>query len=215
MRGGSRQAGTRRPSSRPPSRCGRRRSPTRRRRTSARSRCSRPRRSGRRRAARRGASTPPAAVATGRRKSGCSTSGRTSAGRHCHSTRSLTVVGCHFLAMYTVILLSLLSFSVRMTDSPMARQNWAGFATLRLPRPLPAGTRLTLRFAEITHADGSLFNTVRARPGRVSALSVFHSESVLYGAFVWARRALNGPKRRFLARGSTAGVGARSPRSST
>ena len=28
-------------------------------------------------------------------------------------------------------------------------------------------------------------------PGRLSALSVFHSKSVLYGAFVWARRALN------------------------
>jgi hypothetical protein len=32
--------------------------------------------------------------------------------------------------------------------------------------------------------------TVRARPGRFSDLSVFHSESVLYGAFAWARRAL-------------------------
>ena len=37
-------------------------------------------------------------------------------------------------------------------------------------------------------------------PGRLSALTVFHSKSVLYGAFVWARRALNSPKRRFLAR---------------
>jgi hypothetical protein len=33
--------------------------------------------------------------------------------------------------------------------------------------------------------------TVRARPGRLSdlsALSVFHSETILYGAFVWAQR---------------------------
>jgi hypothetical protein len=41
------------------------------------------------------------------------------------------------------------------------------------------------------------------RPGRLSALSVFHSKSVLYGAFVWARRALNNPKRRFPARAVT------------
>jgi hypothetical protein len=32
---------------------------------------------------------------------------------------------------------------------------------------------------------------VRARPGRLGALSVSHSKSVLYGAFVWARGALN------------------------
>jgi GTPase len=29
------------------------------------------------------------------------------------------------------------------------------------------------------------------RPGRLKGLSVFHSKSILYGAFVWARRALN------------------------
>jgi hypothetical protein len=42
--------------------------------------------------------------------------------------------------------------------------------------------------------------TVRAVPGRLSAISVFLCKSVLYGAFVWARRALNRPKRRFPAR---------------
>jgi hypothetical protein len=31
---------------------------------------------------------------------------------------------------------------------------------------------------------------VRARPGRLGPLSIFHSKSILYGAFVWARRAL-------------------------
>ena len=36
--------------------------------------------------------------------------------------------------------------------------------------------------------------TVRARPGRLSALSVSRSKSVLHGAFVWARRALDGRK---------------------
>ena len=45
-----------------------------------------------------------------------------------------------------------------------------------------------------------LLETVRARPGRLSALSVFHSKSILYGACVWERRALNSPKRRFPAR---------------
>jgi hypothetical protein len=38
--------------------------------------------------------------------------------------------------------------------------------------------------------------TVRARPGRSSALRFFHSKSILYGAFAWARRALNRRKRR-------------------
>ena len=42
--------------------------------------------------------------------------------------------------------------------------------------------------------------TVRARPGRLSAFSVSDSKSVLYGAFVWVCRALNSPKRRFPAR---------------
>ena len=39
--------------------------------------------------------------------------------------------------------------------------------------------------------------TARTRPGRLIALSVLHSESVSCRAFVWARRALNSPKRRF------------------
>jgi hypothetical protein len=41
---------------------------------------------------------------------------------------------------------------------------------------------------------------VRALPGRSSALRVLHSTSGLYCAFVWARRALTSPKRRFPAR---------------
>jgi hypothetical protein len=42
--------------------------------------------------------------------------------------------------------------------------------------------------------------TVRACAGRLSGLSVSHSKSFLYGAFVWARRALSRSKRRFSAR---------------
>jgi hypothetical protein len=41
---------------------------------------------------------------------------------------------------------------------------------------------------------------VRARPGRLSALSIFHSKSVLYGAFMWACSALNVLKPWFPAR---------------
>jgi hypothetical protein len=41
---------------------------------------------------------------------------------------------------------------------------------------------------------------VRATQGRLSALSVLLFKSVFYGAFVWARRALNSQKRRFPAR---------------
>ena len=56
--------------------------------------------------------------------------------------------------------------------------------------------------AEAALQDG----TVRAHLGRLSALSVFHSKSVLYGAFVWACRALNRKKWRFPARaGSESG----------
>ena len=42
-----------------------------------------------------------------------------------------------------------------------------------------------------------LFDTVRAAQGRLSGIGVFHRKSILYGAFVWVRRALNCPKRRF------------------
>ena len=42
--------------------------------------------------------------------------------------------------------------------------------------------------------------TVRAQRGRLSALSVFLCKFVLYGVFVWARRALNSRKRWFPAR---------------
>jgi hypothetical protein len=57
---------------------------------------------------------------------------------------------------------------------------------LEVAGPLPAGLGYRL--------------TVRARPGRLSGLSVFHIKSVLYDAFVWARTALNIQKRRFPAR---------------
>jgi hypothetical protein len=47
--------------------------------------------------------------------------GFTSHGRHCHSTLSMTVIHCHSLGIYILILLPLLSFSVKMTVSPVAR----------------------------------------------------------------------------------------------
>jgi hypothetical protein len=49
---------------------------------------------------------------------------------------------------------------------------------------------------------------VRARPRRVSVFSVSRSKSALYGAFAWARRALNSPKRRFPARAVVVANGA-------
>jgi hypothetical protein len=49
--------------------------------------------------------------------------------------------------------------------------------------------------------DASKFEwTVRALSRRLSALSVSHSKSFLYGVFVWARRALNSSNLRFPAR---------------
>jgi hypothetical protein len=47
--------------------------------------------------------------------------GPPSPGRHCHSALPLTVIACHYLGIYTLILLSLLSFSVKMAVSPPAR----------------------------------------------------------------------------------------------
>jgi hypothetical protein len=44
--------------------------------------------------------------------------------------------------------------------------------------------------------------TARALPGRSSGLSVLHSTSAFYGAFVWARRALSIPERRLSGPGS-------------
>jgi hypothetical protein len=59
----------------------------------------------------------------------------------------------------------------------------------------------------VAHADclgvidgPAVHDPVRATSGRLSALRVFLSKSILYGAFVWARRALNSQKRRFPAR---------------
>jgi hypothetical protein len=49
-------------------------------------------------------------------------------------------------------------------------------------------------------ARESIGTTVRAAPGPLSAISVFLCKSVLYGAFVWAHRALNSRKWRFPAR---------------
>jgi hypothetical protein len=46
----------------------------------------------------------------------------------------------------------------------------------------------------------ALAAAVRARPGRLSALSGSHGESGLHGAFVWAPRALDRQKLRFSAR---------------
>ena len=42
-------------------------------------------------------------------------------GRHYHFARSLALIDCHSLGIYAVILLSLLTFSVKMTVSPLAR----------------------------------------------------------------------------------------------
>ena len=68
-------------------------------------------------------------------------------------------------------------------------------------------TNIDLKRAE-THIgsgpDLKIPNPVRAAQRRLSSLSVFHKKSVLYGAFVWACRALNIPKRRFPARADQA-----------
>jgi hypothetical protein len=72
---------------------------------------------------------------------------------------------------------------IRARRRPQVRRDDLGVPHLRRLRP------------QVHHAELS------APPrGWLSALSVFLCKSVLYGAFVWARRALNNQKRRFPAR---------------
>jgi uncharacterized protein YbjT (DUF2867 family) len=62
------------------------------------------------------------------------------------------------------------------------------------------GVMLELDLAEDDLSAPLVGVTVRDLPGRLHALRVSHSKSVSYGAFVWARRAINSQKRRFWAR---------------
>jgi hypothetical protein len=60
---------------------------------------------------------------------------------------------------------------------------------------LPGGTWSLRSSARAGARPASV--SVQYLPGRLSAPSIFHSKLVLYGAFVWERRPLNIPKRRF------------------
>jgi hypothetical protein len=76
------------------------------------------------------------------------------------------------------------------------RLNWVIVTRAHAPRQVyGGGTFLPSTLALLT---------VRARPGRLSALSVSHSKSVLYGALTCAHRVLNRPTRRFRARADRA-----------
>jgi hypothetical protein len=74
------------------------------------------------------------------------------------------------------------------------------YNSLYYGRPLLASWEIFYYNVLQDNGGPELYGTVRARPGRLSALSVSHSESGLYVAFVWARGALNRKKRRFPAR---------------
>ena len=63
--------------------------------------------------------------------------------------------------------------------------------------------------AEGPHFAAAFKNNCPGPPGRVSGLSVSHSKSNFYNAFVWARGALNGPFRRLPARAGSRGEGSR------
>jgi hypothetical protein len=71
------------------------------------------------------------------------------------------------------------------------------------PRQRPAAAAGSAAF--VAQALLSNIDTVRAALGRLSALSGFLRKSILYGAFAWARRALNHQKRRFPARAGEQG----------
>jgi hypothetical protein len=140
-----------------------------------------------------------------------------SPGRHGHSTLALTVIDCHSLGIQTLILLSLLSFPVKLTVLPWANRrrgrrsrrpnasrsrSRACCARATRSRTCTSSSRTDLGCGASRSWRRSTSATVRAALGRLSALSVSLCKSILYGAFVWARRALNSQKRRVSGPGS-------------
>jgi len=95
---------------------------------------------------------------------------------------------------------------------PASYQPWSRFA----PRSLGAHPSRTLQITAVAPTSSWATSstppstTARACPGRSSPISVSNSESVFYGGFVWARRALNGPFSGGLPPGQTSAAG-RSP----
>ena len=85
--------------------------------------------------------------------------------------------------------------------APPARSQADRYSLPSLPRPSRARLMLRLRREQVPE-ELLLGATGRSGPprGGISARSVFLWRSVLYGAFVWARRAPNRPKRRVPAR---------------
>ena len=71
------------------------------------------------------------------------------------------------------------------------------------PRKLTDPYDKDARFKAIVHSDELRALAAREGPGRLSALRVFHSKSVLCGGLCECR-ALNRPKRRFSARAARA-----------
>jgi hypothetical protein len=78
-----------------------------------------------------------------------------------------------------------------------------------MPRPIPLDDRKPICEQDVgadeilcyvgvpdVNTAAIMDQTVWGRPRRLGGLSVLHSNSVLYGALVWARRALNSPKPR-------------------
>jgi hypothetical protein len=84
---------------------------------------------------------------------------------------------------------------------PAAKKEFA--AKMAMNVKLKARLLAADRRAAEAEANGS------GPPGWLSGLSVSHSKSVLYGAFQWARMALNRQKRRFPARAVAAAASSR------
>ena len=108
------------------------------------------------------------------------------------------------------LIVSVASAAGLVVRAPLGFEVLTGDRMWRSAPILRAGTGTVT----LSLASGSKVEAVRYRPGRrgrLSALSVFVCKSVFYGAFVWARRALNGPKRRFSARAVSAIVPSQRP----
>jgi hypothetical protein len=90
-----------------------------------------------------------------------------------------------------------LASPTRPSKKPPSGSASAGFASCPRPKLVPKAPTTCSNL--VLGEDFSLLGPMTAAPGVVKRPSRF-AYIVLYGAFVWARRALNSPNRRFPAR---------------
>ena len=119
----------------------------------------------------------PSAAAGSRRASRIPSKGQQQPcyGRHCHSTLSLAAIACRSLrvGIYMIILLPLLSFSIKMTASPLARQQcWSSGARTRTTRATVMRARPVSPSVRVVRVFRPSLRGGSAQPGVNSDLQV-------------------------------------------